>query len=448
MLSEVPNDPRCILLTGVTGFLGKVVLNELVERHPGASIFVLVRPDDRHSARDRFVAKVTRSPAFAAHRRGWDEGIQVLSGDLARPRCGLSDEDYDRVTSSVTEIIHCAASIDFDLPIAAACEANATGALEVLELARATESLRAMVSVSTAYVTPHRDGGIAEEVPDLVGDPERIYASIRGGEANEKELLARTGHPNTYTFTKCLAEQLLARRRGNVPLRIVRPSIISACVARPSAGWIDSRAALAGFVAMVGAGYMRAVVANPETRLDVVPCDEVAARIVDEAYRDGSDDRLRIVHAVAGRERGIPIRAMASIIVDHFTAHPSVRPPRQAYLGPRNVAYAFARWLYHRLPARLAALWCAFRGDDRGRARWLRGIEKLDRVNDLFAYFTQRSFDFRTSSPLDDAFSPERYFQTICEGISRHLLPPPAPARALPSGKPATTELRVGADNA
>src|SRR5690606_4282392 len=101
---------------------------------------------------------------------------------------------------------------------------------------------------------------------------------------NEAELLAESGHPNTYTFTKCIAEHLLDERRGDVPLVIVRPSIISAAWEKPIPGWIDSTAAFAGCLLSTGLGFVRAWEANPNVRLDVVPVDVVAERVVRAAF--------------------------------------------------------------------------------------------------------------------------------------------------------------------
>ena len=65
---------------------------------------------------------------------------------------------------------------------------------------------------------------------------------------------------------------------------IVRPSIVSACRTHPVPGWIDSGAAFAAFVAMIGAGKLRVLNGDPDTRLDVVPCDAVSRRIVAAAF--------------------------------------------------------------------------------------------------------------------------------------------------------------------
>jgi len=46
--------------------------------------------------------------------------------------------------------------------------------------------------------------------------------------------------PNTYTYTKALAEQLLEKECGDIPLAIVRPSIVTAAAKEPLPGWIDN----------------------------------------------------------------------------------------------------------------------------------------------------------------------------------------------------------------
>lgn len=47
-------------------------------------------------------------------------------------------------------------------------------------------------------------------------------------------------HPNTYTFTKNLAEQIVSSNSTNFPVAIVRPSIISASLKEPCPGWLGN----------------------------------------------------------------------------------------------------------------------------------------------------------------------------------------------------------------
>src|SRR5207245_2250376 len=143
--------------------------------------------------------------------------------------------------------------------LAEAARANITTSLNLLELSRSCPRLERMVYVSTAYVTPHPGDAapIAEVLAPLPGPAAELYQAILEGTADTAGLLRRSGHPNTYTLTKSLAEHLLLGRRGSIPLSIIRPSIISASWRYPFPGWLDSMAGFASFVVLIGLGHLR-----------------------------------------------------------------------------------------------------------------------------------------------------------------------------------------------
>ncbi len=63
------------------------------------------------------------------------------------------------------------------------------------------------------------------------------------------------GRPNTYTYTKSLAEYYLAKEAKDLPVSIVRPSIVSGSRKEPFPGWVDSLHGPTGIVVAVSAGY-------------------------------------------------------------------------------------------------------------------------------------------------------------------------------------------------
>ena len=79
--------------------------------------------------------------------------------------------------------------------------------------------------------------------------------------ANTKEILGN--YPNTYTFTKALCERLIKRRRGDLPMTIVRPAIINTSYLEPFPGWLDSIAAAAAYFMFIGLGVVKEVYAFP-----------------------------------------------------------------------------------------------------------------------------------------------------------------------------------------
>ncbi|MCL4686528.1 SDR family oxidoreductase [Myxococcota bacterium] len=417
-----------VLLTGATGFLGKVVLYELLRRREQlglARVHVLLRPRGGTAVADRWREELLPSACFAELPAGWADRVAVIAGDCERPDAGIEAARRAALASSVTHVIHCAASVEFDLPIAQATAANATSALHVLELARGFPRLAALVSVSTAYVTPHpgAETPVEERLAPLPWDPDRVYDAIRAGRHDapvaEAALLAESGHPNTYTLTKSLAEHLLARRRGALPLVLVRPSIIAASQRRPFPGWIDSAAAFALFAVGIGSGRMRVVLARPEARLDLVPVDAVAERIVEAAFRAPAvrPDAVRaeaptpappILHLTSGWELSPTLRMCQQRVGPFFERHarPGAPPPRVRYLGPDGWRWRLAHRRHH---GRRAA------GEG-----WADAIAETSR---RFAYFTHHSFRFVSSVPLDARdFEPGAYLETVCRGVWRHLL--------------------------
>ena len=55
-------------------------------------------------------------------------------------------------------------------------------------------------------------------------------------ESSTPKLLREYGYPNTYTFTKSIAEHILEEVRGDVPVGVFRPSIVGAAMKEPCPG--------------------------------------------------------------------------------------------------------------------------------------------------------------------------------------------------------------------
>ncbi len=419
---------RVVLLTGVTGFVGKVVLDELLRRRESLGVdkvLLLVRAHDAERADARLRTEVLRSPCFTGQPAGFDKQVEALAGDITRPDLGLDPDALARVHDETTHVVHCAASIEFSLPLAEAAAVNVDGACNALAVARSARRVASFASVSTAYVTPHptrRPGTaprIAEALVPLAVDPESLCASIAAGSAREDALLRATGHPNTYTLTKCLAEHRLARSAGELPITLVRPSIVSASRRLPTPGWIDSAAAFAAFVVLIATGRLRVVAADPDERLDIVPCDDVARSIVDAAFDPPADGAPRIRHAVAGLGGSMPLALCREGIERHFAPGGRVR---LAWMGRRGARFRLEHALRHELPMRAAALWFALRRNElraRGARRLLEAQRQLHRD---FGYFTHATFDFESAVPIDPPLEPRAYLETVCAGVERHLL--------------------------
>ncbi len=163
------------MLTGATGFLGKVLLEMVLRRHPDlARIYLLARGKGGRSAAERLEAEVLPSPAFGPLKaqlgevgflKLWREKVVAVQGDSSDAMFGFDAATLAELKSTDV-VIHCAGLTDFNPALDEACRSNAYGALRAIELAQALGA--GLVHVSTCYVTGSRDGLVPED-EDPVG---------------------------------------------------------------------------------------------------------------------------------------------------------------------------------------------------------------------------------------------------------------------------------------
>jgi thioester reductase-like protein len=235
-----------ILLTGATGFLGMDALARLIERGDTVAVLVRAQEDDGALARleQALASLYDERPAAAAR-------IRAVRGDLLEPGLGLSERDRQWLIGSVDRIVHCAASISFELPLREARAINVGGVRRMIELARemaAGGSLRRVVHVSTAYVSGRH-----------------------AGEFGEADLDVGQEFRNTYERSKHEAERLL-READDLPLTVARPSIV---VGHSVSGWTSAFNVLYWPMRAFERGLLEEVPARADSIVDFVPVDYV-----------------------------------------------------------------------------------------------------------------------------------------------------------------------------
>lgn len=90
--------------------------------------------------------------------------------------------------------------------------------------------------------------------------------------------------PNTYTYTKALAETLLADECGSLPVAIVRPSIVTAAWKEPLRGWVDNINGPTGLVLACGKGVLRTMLYDGAAAADLIPVDTVINLMITTAW--------------------------------------------------------------------------------------------------------------------------------------------------------------------
>ena len=153
---------------------------------------------------------------------------------------------------------------------------NIVGTKKVLDLCKKMSKLESFVHVSTAYSNCNRSY-IDEIVYEPSIDPYKImdFAEWMPKELDEKITSSLIGKwPNTYTFTKGIAESLVVNEcREKIPCAIVRPAIVGPSWSDPFPGWIDNYAGTTGLFIAYGKGFKRTWFGDGEINADIIPVD-------------------------------------------------------------------------------------------------------------------------------------------------------------------------------
>lgn len=92
------------------------------------------------------------------------------------------------------------------------------------------------------------------------------------------------GWPNTFVFTKAIAENTVLRYGSGMPVCIVRPSIVTSTWKEPIMGWADSLYGSIGLLVSSSLGLLRTIHCHTDKNLDFVPADYVTSCLIAAAW--------------------------------------------------------------------------------------------------------------------------------------------------------------------
>ncbi|XP_059061569.1 fatty acyl-CoA reductase 1 [Achroia grisella] len=272
-----------ILITGGTGFMGKVLVEKILRKCPDVGeIILLVRTKKGKNPKQR-LEEIFSGPLFEQVRNlrgGLDPllaKVSIVAGDCMEKKLAMSDEDQQRVIDEVHYIIHAAATIRFDEELKKAVILNVRGVREILALAKQCKKLQIFVHISTAYCHLH-EKLLEEKAYPPPADPHQIIEAIEWmDDETIATLTPRLLHnfPNSYAFTKALGEALVVEtiQDGSVPAAVLRPSIVIPIWQEPIPGWTDNINGPTGLLIGAGKGVIRTMYCKSNSYADFLPVD-------------------------------------------------------------------------------------------------------------------------------------------------------------------------------
>jgi HAD superfamily hydrolase (TIGR01490 family) len=364
---------------------------------PDCELVLLVRPGRRSSVAERVRKELLKNDAFDLLRKNLKDTaedfdsmcarrIVTIAGDVSTDGLGLSPEDA-QILASCDVVIHSAAAVSFDSPLDSAVEINLLGPTRIAHALQALGVSPHLVAVSTCYVAGNRRGNAPEKLVSegpfdlglnwrnevqaarrLRSDAEaasrapsqlesfRKEARRELGAAGAPALAAKTeqlrtdwvkdqlvlagrsraasvGWPDAYAFTKALGEQALTDEKRNIPVSIVRPSIIESALAEPKPGWIRGFRMAEPVILSYARGMLKEFPGVPEGTIDVIPVDIVVAAIIAVSAL-GPDRAPDITQVASGGINPLSYRTLVDNVRDWFTQHPIYDSEGQPIIVP------------------------------------------------------------------------------------------------------------------
>jgi len=378
---------------------------------------------------------------------GFMDKVVAVLGDVQEDELGIDEERRTFLADNIDIVFHSAATVKFEEPMRYAVEMNVLAVQRMIRLCKTFKHLEAFVHVSTAYANCDQPF-IEEQVYPAPVDPQKFLDAM---EWLDDDMLAKIGtkllgnKPNTYTFTKHLAEMLLTTEGAGLPLAIVRPSIVTAAWMEPVPGWIDSINGPSGLYIAAGKGLLRSMIGDHRVVADVVPVDLPINMMIAVAWYRGCVAPLAtlpttpVYHVTTGGLNPFTWGEMENFVVNYFKKNPldqCFRRPRSSILTTNSFLHDCWVLISHLIPAYAADMGCMLIGK---KPRMVQTYTKLHKSMETLEYFTTRSWEW-THGQMDSLkghmtpddqkvfyFDPRMlhwptYMANYCQGTRKFIL--------------------------
>ncbi|XP_049546653.1 fatty acyl-CoA reductase wat-like [Anopheles darlingi] len=390
---------KTVLLTGGSGFIGKLLLEKLVKCNV-AQILLIVRRKKGIEPTDRLEQLLGKEPVFVnyvKHPELYLPRIKVIEGDISKPGLAISNDDLEYIYSHTNIILHAAADVRFDEPLRSLIHSNVRGTRDLMTIALQCRNLRIFLYISTAFSHCVREE-IGEQFYEPKLDPSLLITiAERESDADALEVLSGKlfePWPNAYAFTKSLSEELVRRYRSKLPVAIIRPSIITTTKEDPLAGWTDNLYGFNGVVCGAATGVLRIFHIRMDYKASIVPADTVTNSTLATAWYAADHPQEENIFNCTTDENPVSWNDTQHqlekwkdrIVFDKSLWISTYNTTRYQLVAD------FLAIFYHLLPALLFDLVLRLRGQ---KPQVLRIYQKVHRFSAVLRFFTNNEWRFR-----------------------------------------------------
>ncbi|XP_060533433.1 fatty acyl-CoA reductase wat-like [Cylas formicarius] len=405
---------QTIFITGALGFIGKLVVEKLLRSCSDlTTIYVLVRPKRDKEERERIAKEFSKElfSKVAKESPDYMDKIQPIAGDLALPNLGLSPPDIQRIQNEVNCIFHVAATTNFNAKLRDATNINVRATGDLMKIAKQMKHLKSFVHVSTAFAHCTRKE-IHEEVHQVRLTGKSLMTVV---DALDDDMLdAVTPQllgdiPNTYVFTKAIAEELILTNRDLLPIAIVRPSIVLSTFKEPVPGWTDNIYGATGVALGVGVGVIRTMQGDKDNIADLIPADLVANQILAAGWdigdpslqhspSDTKEKDLMIYNCISSADNPVTWGEFQRLLIKYGVKYGSTKIIW--YYGVFNLRrnlyfHKICVFFLHTLPAYLVDIVLLLIGK---KPMAVKGYRKIGTFVEVISYFAMREWKWKNTN--------------------------------------------------
>ncbi|KAK9196493.1 hypothetical protein WN943_004622 [Citrus x changshan-huyou] len=344
---------KSFFVTGATGFLAKVLIEKILRTAPEVGkIFLLIKAESEEAASKRLKDEVINAELFKCLQQTYGECYQdfmlnklvPVVGNISESNLGLEGDLAKVIANEVDVIINSAANTTLHERYDIAIDINTRGPSHVMNFAKKCKKIKRQgrimekpfymgdtiareLNFNNSKIEPNLD---VEKEIELAMKSKKALENDEDARKKMKELglerARKYGWDVTYVFTKAMGEMMIDTLKENIPVVIIRPSMIQSTYKEPFAGWIQGNRILDLMILYYGRGQLNEFVGVPSGILDVIPVDMVVNATLAAIAKHGQvviqKPEVKVYQIASSVTNPLVTKYLLSLLHEHFDSSP------------------------------------------------------------------------------------------------------------------------------